>query len=98
MKVYAVKEIEHNRDILFNSVSSAKEYLIQHLREYAEKESRIENILWRGFYGKNFHYEIELIEKPKKVIIQIYNLKDNERKLYRTISRTIREKFVQNDY
>jgi hypothetical protein len=37
MKVYAVKEIEHNRDILFNSVSSAKEYLIQHLREYAEK-------------------------------------------------------------
>ena len=62
MKVYAVKEIEHNRDILFNSVSSAKDYLIQHLREYAEKESRIENILWRGFFGENFHYEIELIE------------------------------------
>ena len=98
MKVYAVKEIEHNRDILFNSVSSAKKYLIQHLREYAEKESRIEDILWRGFSGKKFHYEIELIEKPKKVIIQIYNLKDNERKLYRTISRTIREKFVQNNY
>jgi hypothetical protein len=98
MKIYAVKEIEHNRDILFNSVSLAKEYLIQHLREYAEKESKIENILWRGFSGKDFHYEIKLIEKPTKVIVQIYNLEDNERKLYRTISRTIREKVVQNDY
>lgn len=96
MKVYAVKEVEHNRDILFNSISSAKKYLIHTLWEYAVKECKIENNLWRGLYGRDFYYEIGFVEKPKKIAVQIYNIKDNEKKLYRTISRTIREKVVQN--